>query len=113
LTKRKSWSESREARGFRCHWTNGQVGAIAATSTFITRAKGDNINLGVVRIVGSLPAKAAINVFKMRLEEFGIDISKHIVGITDGASLMMKVGKDISVNHVTCLAHGIHLPSSI
>ncbi|XP_076817944.1 uncharacterized protein LOC143463363 [Clavelina lepadiformis] len=45
-----------------------------------------------------------------RLECFGLNLKKDVVAtVTDGASIMVKFGKDTSPQHVTCYAHAIHL----
>ena len=67
-------------------------------------------SLGLVHIQGSLPSKRITEVLKKRLSEFGLDLDRDIVGVTtDGASLMVKFGKDNQFIHQLCLAHGTHL----
>ncbi|KAG0435794.1 hypothetical protein DMUE_4527 [Dictyocoela muelleri] len=44
------------------------------------------------------------------LTEFGIDMKKHVIScITDGASVMIKFGKESGIRHQQCLAYAIHL----
>jgi hypothetical protein len=68
-------------------------------------------NLGLVRIVGSLPAEQCRELIKARLSSFGLDYAVDIAGqTTDGASVMVKLGKLCpSVLHQLCLSHGAHL----
>ena len=67
-------------------------------------------SLGIIRILGSMSAKSALRLLKTRLEEFGLDLQKNVVGMmSDGAIMMMKMGRDSRILHVTCLAHAIHL----
>jgi hypothetical protein len=67
-------------------------------------------NLGLVRIVGSCTAEHMIQIGKDHLKSFRIDFEKHIVSATgDGASVMIKFGKNIPAIYQTCLNHGIHL----
>ena len=55
-------------------------------------------------------AAKAIKLVEERLECFGLDLNKDVAAtVTDGASLMVKFGKDTSPHHVTCYAHVIHL----
>lgn len=67
-------------------------------------------SLGLIRIQGSMNAAQAIMLVDERLKCFGLDLDKDVVAtVTDGASLMVKIGKDTSPVHVTCYAHAIHL----
>ena len=67
-------------------------------------------SLGLVRIHGSMDTKKAIRLVEDRLNCFGLDLNTDIVAmITDGASLMVKFGKETSPLHVICYAHAIHL----
>ena len=67
-------------------------------------------SLGLVRIHGSMDTKKAIRLVEDRLNYFGLDLNTDIVAmITDGASLMVKFGKETSPLHVICYAHAIHL----
>ena len=67
-------------------------------------------SLGLVRIQGSLNAAKAIKLVEERLQLFDLNLNKDVVAtITDGASLMVKFGKDTCPEHMTCYAHAIHL----
>ena len=67
-------------------------------------------SLGLIRIQGSLNATKAIKLVEERLQLFGVDLNKDVVAsVMDGASLMVKFGKDTCPEHVTCYAHAIHL----
>lgn len=49
-------------------------------------------NLGLIRVLGSCPATKCIELLKMKLDEFGLNMDADIVAITtDGASVMQKV----------------------
>ena len=64
----------------------------------------------MIRIQGSLNAAKAIKLVEKRLQLFGLDLNKDVVAtVTDGASLMVKFGKETCPKHVTCYAHAIHL----
>ena len=88
-------------------------------STSIRNCRYININvhfqggfrsLGMIRIQGSLNAAKAIKLVEERLQLFGLDLNKDVVAtITDGASLMVKFGKETCPEYVTCYAHAIHL----
>ena len=68
------------------------------------------VSLGMIRVEGSMPADKALHLVDARLTEFGLDRTKHIVGaVTDGASVMTKLGKIMGIEHQKCHAHGIHL----
>ncbi|XP_063782142.1 uncharacterized protein LOC134932045 [Pseudophryne corroboree] len=67
-------------------------------------------SLGMVRILGSMPAEKCVDLLEMKLSVFGLSLQDDIVGIcTDGASVMKKVGRLISAKQQLCYAHGIHL----
>ena len=55
-------------------------------------------------------AAKAIKLVEKRLQLFDLNLNKDVVATTtDGASLMVKFGKDTCPEHVTCYAHAIHL----
>ena len=67
-------------------------------------------SLGMVRVKGSMNADKAGKLVEGRLEKFGLNMPRHIVGAeTDGASVMIKFGKQSRVLHSVCWAHAIHL----
>ena len=66
--------------------------------------------LGMDRIEGSMTSEDAVEMIGKKLEEFGVDLHCHIVGmVTDGASVMMKLGRISEIIHQPCHSHGIHL----
>lgn len=66
--------------------------------------------MGLVRISGSMPAQKCIQLLDEKLKEHGLNLNTDIVSImTDGASVMTKVGKLLSVHQQLCMAHGIQL----
>lgn len=61
-------------------------------------------------IVGAFDTDNAINVVTVKLEEFGLNIDKHIVSLTsDGARVMTAMGRRLDCVHIECLSHGLHL----
>jgi len=71
---------------------------------------GTHFSLGLIRIYGSCTAEHCISLIKERLNNFGLDLETHIIGMTtDGASVMRKVGKLMSCYQQLCYAHGIQL----
>ena len=57
-----------------------------------------------------MSAERAVGLVESRLSKFNISLENDIAAtITDGASLMMKVGRITSPIHVPCWAHAIHL----
>lgn len=72
--------------------------------------KERHFNLGLIRIHGSCTAEPCIDLVKNRLTSFGLDFDCDIIGITtDGASVMVKVGKLLPCYQQLCFAHGIQL----
>jgi len=67
------------------------------------------VNLGMVRIKGSLPAERVENLVKERLHEFGLEMEDIVAATTDGASEMKSFGRMICCVHQLCFAHGYHL----
>jgi len=67
-------------------------------------------NIGLVRAYGSVPAEKCLSLVQEKLKEFNLDLSKDIVGVTtDGASVMVKLGKIMEAEHQQCMAHCINL----
>lgn len=67
-------------------------------------------NLGMVAVVGRLTAEKTVKAVEDKLAEFDLSLEKHVVACTtDGASVMVKVGRLINCEHHLCYAHGIHL----
>ena len=67
-------------------------------------------SLGLVSIKGSFTRERVEEAVRKKLNDFGLDLNKHIVGCTtDGASVTMKFGRAISSEHQHCNAHLLHL----
>ena len=67
-------------------------------------------NLGMIGLKGSMTAENIFAVLRSKLVEFGVEIEKHIINVvTDGASVMVKFGKNIPCHHTLCYAHTVHL----
>ena len=74
------------------------------------RPFGRPIGLGMMRVKGSLPAERAAEMVFEKLRDFGLNEEGHIVAIvTDGAAVMVKMGKSFEAFQQVCHAHGIHL----
>ena len=57
-----------------------------------------------------MPAEKCVELLEQKLLNFGLDLCADIVAIvTDGASVMVKVGKLITAEQQLCYAHGIQL----
>lgn len=68
------------------------------------------INLGVVRILGSCDAMKMIQLVEEHLKSFGLSFKHDIVASTgDGASVMIKFGRESFAIYQICLDHGLHL----
>jgi len=67
-------------------------------------------NLGLVRIFGSCTSTQLLEVVTHHLASFEVNYEQHIVGTTgDGASVMVKFGKECPTFYQLCLSHGVHL----
>ena len=63
-----------------------------------------------MRIFGSFPAESCLGEIEKKLKEFDIYLERDIVAATtDGAAVMKKVGRLLSVHHQLCYAHGLQL----
>ena len=57
-----------------------------------------------------MPASKAIDLITKKHDSFGLSLDKDIVAsVTDGASLMKKIGYDTKLEHQMCYNHAIHL----
>ena len=72
-------------------------------------ANGEVINLGLVRVLGSQTSDSLIEIIKDRLKKFGLSLDQVVYITTDGASIMIKLGKNVQPVHQVCIAHAIHL----
>ena len=67
-------------------------------------------NLGLIRILGSMPAEKCVSLLKERLHNFKINLADDIIGITtDGPSVMKKFGKILEIDQQLCFAHALQL----
>ena len=57
-----------------------------------------------------MTAECCLDLIKKRLEDFGLSLQEHIVGmVTDGASIMIKTGRLSGIIHQVRHSHGLHL----
>ena len=67
-------------------------------------------SLGLILVKGSMVTERAIELLQERLHEYALFLNEGITStITDGASIMMKIGRETEPLHFSCLAHAIHL----
>jgi len=67
-------------------------------------------SLGLIRVNGSMPAAKCVSLIEEKLSEFGLSLAADIVCIvTDGASVMVKVGNLIETEQQVCYAHAVQL----
>jgi hypothetical protein len=67
-------------------------------------------NLGLARIFGSCTATNLLEAVHNNLASSGVNYKQHIVGSAgDGASAMVKFGKECPTFHQSCLNHGVQL----
>lgn len=72
--------------------------------------KEEFFNLGLVRIIGSGTAEHCVKLVEGRLNSFHLNIEDDIICITtDGARVMVKVGKLVPCYQQLCYAHGVQL----
>ena len=67
------------------------------------------VNLGMIRIKGSMPAERAQNMARERLHEFGLDMKNIAAFTTDGASVIKSFDTMICCIYQLSFAHGYHL----
>ena len=57
-----------------------------------------------------MKSEKAIELVQGRLAKFNLNLDTDIMAtITDGASVMMKMGRETNPLHIACLFHAIHL----
>lgn len=67
-------------------------------------------NLGLIRAMGSCTSAFILETVTKHLEFFNLSFQTDIVATTnDGASVMVKYGKDCPSESLLCLCHGLHL----
>jgi len=67
-------------------------------------------SLGLIRATGSMPATKCVSLIELKLSEFGLSLADDIVCIvTDGASVMVKVGNLTETEQQLCYAHAVQL----
>ena len=89
-------------------WTDMNVRRFACVNVHLPG--GDTKAIGMIRVEDTLDAKRAAQLLSDKLKEFALNIDHDIVSTTtDGASVMVAMGKRIDCNHQLCHSHGIHL----
>lgn len=68
-----------------------------------------SFNIGLVRIRGSANAENLKHVFFEKLLEFGLLQSDIVSLCTDGAAVMLKLGKQLDIEHLVCFLHTLNL----
>lgn len=67
-------------------------------------------SLGLLRVKGSMPAERAQELVSSKVTAFGLSMEHDIMGqVTDGASVMKKLGRLLPSSHQLCHCHGLHL----
>ena len=70
---------------------------------------GKRWNLGLIRVWRSQTAETLKKLIELRLSDFQLSW-EHIVAVTtDGASIMVKLGRILDFEHIICLSHTLHL----
>ena len=67
-------------------------------------------SLGMLRINSSIPAEKTFEMILKKLKNFSLYHDQDILGlVTNGVSVMKKLGKLLNIVHQLCHSHGIHL----
>ena len=66
-------------------------------------------NLGMVRVWNSQTAETVLKLVELRLADFKMNFDHITAMVTDGASIMVKLGRLTPCEHVVCLSHTLHL----
>ena len=89
-------------------WTSGRNRRYLALN--LHTSQQGVIRLGLIRVKGSFPATSAAELIKKEVKNYGLDVEQDIVClISDGASVMKKLGRELGISHQLCLSHGLHL----
>ncbi len=66
--------------------------------------------IGMIRVKNTVDSDKIENHLNAKLSQYDINLKNDILCvITDGASVMKKLGKSIKPIHLTCQAHALHL----
>lgn len=72
--------------------------------------ENEHHRIALIRINGSHPAKKGVKLLNKKFKQFGIDLKRDLIAITtDGAQVMVSMGKMLGIIHQLCHAHGLHL----
>ena len=66
-------------------------------------------NLGMVRVWSTQTAETVLKLVEVRLADFKMNFDHITAMVTDGASIMVKLGQLAPCEHVICLSHTLHL----
>ena len=88
-------------------WTSTSNRRFMNVNVHSPMMKNNFVNLGLVRIIGSMPARICLQLLEKRLLAFELSLKDDVIcTTTDGASVMVAFGRDASIFHQQCLAHG-------
>lgn len=89
-------------------WTDMNVRRFACFNVHLPG--GEPRTIGMVRITDTLDAENAADILTKKLEEYDLSVSDDISSTTtDGASVMVAMGKLLPCEHIQCMSHGLHL----
>ena len=63
-------------------------------------------NLGLKRCRGSLPADKIKSLLTDHLSDFNVDLKSCTALVTDGAAVMIALGRKVDCIHLQCMSHG-------
>ena len=69
----------------------------------------DFINLAMIRVWGSQKVETILELVIKIIEDFGLAMEDIGAFVTDGASIMLKLGRLAPCEHIVCLSHTMHL----
>lgn len=70
---------------------------------------GKTFCLGLVRCLGSMVAERCTELVVELIKAYGLEETDIIAITTDGAKVMVKMGRQMPFTHQLCIAHGLHL----
>jgi hypothetical protein len=72
--------------------------------------EGKWINLGMIRVWHSQKSESLLKLVEGRLKDYGVNLSDDVIAmVTDGCSVMLKLGRIAPCEHIVCLSHTLHL----
>ena len=87
-------------------WTGGNKRYLTVNVHF---SGAGFINLGMIRVWSSQNAETLLGLVTKRMLEYELTWDDIVAITTDGASIMLKLGRLAPCDHIVCLSHTLHL----